>query len=82
MNDSIKESIERIVGLPIDKIRSMTLDEERELIRKKNTGDLNFSNRQRKSVYGRGNPLLARKKYRTIEYIDKKILDIEKNNSK
>ncbi|MFI3173141.1 MAG: hypothetical protein R3Y58_12360 [Eubacteriales bacterium] len=78
MSNNIRKSIERIVGMPIDKIRIMTQDEERAQVRKISSKDLHFSKRSRKSVYGRGNPLLARKKYRTIDYIDGKINDMVK----
>ncbi len=77
---SIERVVESIVGLKIDKIRNMTLEEEREYVKNKTSKDLVFSRRKRKGIYGRGNPLLAKKKYRTIEYIDEKILDIERGN--
>lgn len=77
VSNKIIVSIEKIVGLKIDEIKKLTVLEELEYIEQKNKQKLTFSNRKRSSIYGRGNPLLARKKYNTIQSVDKKILKIK-----
>ncbi len=73
MSQDARKGIEHIVGFS-----ALTPEEERAHIKKISNEDLHFSTRFRKSIYGRGNPLLARKKYRAMEYVDDKISDIIK----
>ncbi|MFI3207124.1 MAG: hypothetical protein R3Y33_07730 [Clostridia bacterium] len=73
MNNKVKKSIERIVNLPIEKIRTLSIGDEREIVKKRSSKDLHFSKHQRGSIYGRGNPLLAKKKYRTMEDVNNKL---------
>lgn len=50
----------------------MSADEERQWVEKKTGKKLSYSKENRHGIIGRGNPLLARKKIRTIEDLDKK----------
>lgn len=77
IGDDIAKSIERTVGLPIDQIRALQPFDELAHIKKFKKKSVVFSSRSRKGVYGRGNPLLARKKYRTIEYVNDKLDSIK-----
>lgn len=78
MNNSVVKSIERMVGLPIEKIRNMTLDEELLYIQNKNKRKVKFTTRRNRGVCGRGNPLLSKRKFRTMSYVDNKINEITK----
>ena len=51
---------------------NMDVEEERSWIEKRNHSKLSFSKRQRHGIIGRGNPLLARRKIRTAEDLEKK----------
>ena len=65
-------NIERVVGMPIEKLVTMDTKEERSWIEKKNNSKLAFSKKHRYGIIGRGNPLLARRKIRTAEDLEKK----------
>ena len=67
-----KMNIERVVGMPIEKLVTMDTKEERSWIEKKNNSKLAFSKKHRYGIIGRGNPLLARRKIRTAEDLEKK----------
>lgn len=67
-----KMNIERVVGMPIEKLVTMDTKEERSWIEKRNNSKLAFSKKHRYGIIGRGNPLLARRKIRTAEDLEKK----------
>lgn len=67
-----KMNIERVIGISIEKLINMDVEEERSWIEKRNHSKLSFSKRQRHGIIGRGNPLLARRKIRTAEDLEKK----------
>lgn len=67
-----KMNIERVIGIPIEKLVNMNVKEERSWIEKRNNSKLSFSKRHRYGIVGRGNPLLARRKIRTAEDLEKK----------
>ena len=72
ISEKTKRNIERVVGLPIDKICSMGMVEERSWVEKRNNKSLVFSKRRRYGVIGRGNPLIARRKIRTAKDLSEK----------
>ncbi len=76
LSDRAKARIEKITGVSILEINSLSLSDEKDLVLKKNNNALFFSRRKRGAVAGRGNPLLARKKIRTMEEVDKYLDDI------
>lgn len=72
ISDTAKSNIERAVGLSIDKIKTMSSIDERRWVEKRTKSKLTFSKNTKRSVTGRGNPLLSRRKFRTLEDLDKK----------
>lgn len=58
ISDKTKKNIERVVGLPLEKLSVMTIAEERAWIEQKNKSPLKFSKRRRYGFVGRGNPLI------------------------
>lgn len=67
-----KTNIERVLGIPIEKLTNMDMKEERSWVEKRNNSRLSFSKRQKYGIIGRGNPLLARRKIRTAADLEKK----------
>lgn len=72
MSNMAKQNIERVIGLSLDKIKAMSIDEEQKWVERRRRERLIFSKKRRKGIIGRGNPLLARRKIRTMEDLDKK----------
>lgn len=61
------KNIENTVGMPIEKMRRLTLDEEIAWVEKRRGTKVVFSKEKKAAIAGRGNPLLARKRIRTNE---------------
>lgn len=72
ISNTTKRNIERIVGVPLEKIAEMTVSEEKAWIEHRSKSPLQFSKRKRYGIIGRGNPLLARRKIRTFEDLGKR----------
>ncbi len=73
MSERTKKNISTCVGVPFERIVCLSLDDEIELASQKHGGKIVFSKKRNSSRVGRGNPLLARKKIRTIQDVEKKI---------
>lgn len=71
-SSATKSNVERVLGLEINKLNEMTFDQQQEWIEQRTNRKILFSKEKKHGVIGRGNPLLARKKIRTNEDIDKK----------
>lgn len=67
-----KNNLERSLGLPLTEYSKMTADEEMRWIEKKINKRVVYSKLRRHGVIGRGNPLLSRRKIRTIDDLMKK----------
>lgn len=66
-------NIERVLGVSIAQIKEMSYEEQEKLAQKKvKDTKIIFSKKKRKGRIGRGNPLLARRKIRTKEDLEKK----------
>ena len=66
-------NIKRILGASIAQIKEMSYEEQEKLTHGKVKGaKITFSKKKRKGRIGRGNPLLARRKIRTKEDLEKK----------
>ena len=78
MSNQTKENIKYITGLTTFDINKMDVLFEDEWVKQQTGRSLMFSNKIRHGIIGRGNPLLSRKKIRTMDYIDKKIDSITK----
>lgn len=63
------EDLENRTGLTYSQLRSFSLDEELSFF-KKNGKQVSFSKERREGIIGRGNPLLARRRIRTMEDVD------------
>lgn len=72
VSDVAKLNIEKTVGLKIDEIVNMSFDEQQQWVNNRTKSKLKFSKIHKRGVVGRGNPLLARKKIRTINDLNVK----------
>lgn len=72
MSDKAKSNNEHITGLSLEKMKTLSFDEEKQWIENRRKQMLVFSKRRKKGVTGRGNPLLARRKIRTMEDLAQK----------
>ncbi|MCL2755067.1 MAG: hypothetical protein FWD35_05065 [Oscillospiraceae bacterium] len=70
LSEETKASFKKIVGLEYEEILAMSHDEIMAYQKAKIPG-LGFSKVRKKGRYGRGNPLLARRKIRTFEDLDR-----------
>jgi hypothetical protein len=72
LNSESRGAVKRITGFSVDYIANdLILDVEISEVEKKTGKKLVFSRRIRSWNIGRGNPLLARRRFRTKEEIDK-----------
>lgn len=71
LSDRTKKNIERVLGIDIGDLLGMSINEEMEWIQKNHERPI-FSKVRRKMVLGRGNPLLSRRKIRTMDDLDNK----------
>lgn len=72
-SDNMREIIRRKTGYYPEDISEMTEEEENELIKSKIGSMPHFSRKYDSRKLGRGNVLLARRRFRTIEYINSRI---------
>lgn len=72
ISNTAKSNIERVVGLSMDKIKSLSFQEEQQWVESRTKKKICFSKKRKRGVAGSGNPLLVHKKIRTIEDLDKK----------
>ncbi len=73
LSSRTKKSISDGVGIPFEEIINLSLDEEIELASKRYGRRIIFSRNQGNRRIRRGNPLPARRKFRTLEDVEKKI---------
>ena len=64
-----KNNIKKATGLYVDQIIEMDISNELNIVKSKTASILRFSKRRKYGIIGRGNPLLSRRKIRTIEDI-------------
>lgn len=76
ISNTTKKNLEQSLGISLDEFSAMTAEEEKQWINNKNGKKVVFSKRRRHGIIGRGNPLLARRKVRTIDDISKKSQDL------
>lgn len=77
LSERTKKNISSSVAAPFERIVTLSLDEEICLVSQKHGEKIVFSKKRNGSRVGRGNPLLARKKIRTIQDIEKKIAKVK-----
>lgn len=76
-SDRTKKSIADCVGLTFDKICNLSLEEEIAIASKKYGRKIVFSQKRDSRHFGRGNPLLSSRKFRTLEEVEKRIARIK-----
>ena len=73
ISQEAKKTLERGIGLSLSQISELTLSDEISYVEAKTGKALIFSRRADSRKIGRGNPLLARKKFTTMEELNAKI---------
>ena len=76
ISDVTKRDLENILGMKLEDYGKMSAAQQQEWIEGKTGGKLKFSKRKRRGILGRGNPLLARRKLRTMDDIEQKSKDL------
>lgn len=78
ISENAKKVLENTIGMPINQVCELNVYDENAYIKAITGRELYFSKTFNPKIIGRGNPLLARKKFTTIEEINKKIDALEK----
>jgi hypothetical protein len=73
IGEEAKRILEKSIGLPLNQVSDLSINEEIALVKAKTGGKLQFTKNHDPRKIGRGNPLLARNKITTIEEINTKI---------
>lgn len=76
ISNTTKKNLERSLGMSLIAFSAMTADEEKRWANSKSNKKVVFSKRRRHGMIGQGNPLLARRKIRTIEDLGRKSRDL------
>ncbi|MCD8119474.1 MAG: hypothetical protein LUE29_08355 [Lachnospiraceae bacterium] len=72
LSNETRKNLESSFGMSLTAFDEMSADEERKWIESRTGRKLLYGNKRRKGVIGRGNPLLARRKIRTMDDLQKK----------
>lgn len=78
LSEKVLASIKSITGLSLEEMKKMDIYHEIEYVQKKTGKKLVFSSQPDARRIGRGDPLIARHRFRTIEEVDKRILKNKK----
>ncbi|MCM1226182.1 MAG: hypothetical protein NC320_01995 [Clostridium sp.] len=73
LNSMTQKNISICVGKPFNNITTLSPDEEEKLI----GNNVNFSKKRNPRRIGRGNPLLSRRNFRTLEEVENKLKEIK-----
>lgn len=76
LSNTTKANLERSLGIKLKDLAKMSADEERLWIENKIGKKLTYGKKKKHGVIGRGNPLLSRRKIRTIEDLERKSKNI------
>ena len=76
LNTTTKRNIEQCVSLSFSDLIAIDYDDEHHLIRPVNGRKIVFPTKRDSRRIGRGSPFLARRRFRTIEEVDKKLMEI------
>lgn len=76
MSALTKENVERVIGMKIGQLNNMTAEEEQAWVKKRSNQKIVFSKTRRHRVIGRGNPLVSRRKIRTLADLDARSKEI------
>ena len=72
LNDTSKANIKSVTGLDINQISSMSCNEQITWIEKRKKKSIVFSYVKKGAIAGRGNPLLSRRKFNTMDDLEVK----------
>lgn len=72
-----QNTLERIIGRPMSEISQMDAQEEIRFVESKTKRPLVFSKVGDHRMRGRGNPYITRRKFCTMEDVDKKIAELK-----
>ncbi|MBO5559720.1 hypothetical protein [Ruminococcus sp.] len=75
--ESVMSSITRITGASRDEILRMDIYHEVEHVEKRTGRKLIFSTKRDHRRIGRGNPLIARRRHRTMEDVEKGMMKVK-----
>ena len=73
ISSEAKSTLEKNIGLTLDQVCDLNVSGEVSLVKAKTGKVLTFSKTAHPQKIGRGNPLLARRKFTTIEEVNAKI---------
>lgn len=76
ISNTTKINLEKALGISLTEFNAMSAEQERQWIEKKIGGPLVFGKKRRYGIVGRGNPLLARRKIRTLDDMERKSKDL------
>jgi len=78
ISQETKATLERGIGLSLSQISELTLFDEINYVETRTGKNLIFSRKMDSRKIGRGNPLLARKRFTTMEELNAKIDALQK----
>jgi len=81
LRSETKQNIEACVSLSFSKLVDMDYDCERHLIKSTKGDQIIFPSKRDLRKIGRGNPLLARRRFRTMAEVDKRLTEIVNANT-
>lgn len=70
ISEVTKENMERVIGLKIAQLNNMTAEEEKTWVEQRCKQKIVFSKIRHPHVVGRGNPLVSRRRIRTLADVD------------
>lgn len=73
LSEKVLASIKSITGLSLEEMKKMDIYHEIEYVQKKTGKKLVFSSQSDARKKGRGSPLIARHRFRTIEEVDRRM---------
>lgn len=76
LSDRTRKSIADCIGMPFDKICGLSLEEEIAIASDRCKRKITFSRKHDSLRVGRGSPFLARRRFRTLDEVEKKIAGI------
>lgn len=68
LSNEVMASISQITGLSLDQMKRMDIYQEKEYIQSRNWKKLVYPTKRDARRSGRGNPLIARRRFRDIEF--------------
>lgn len=72
ISEKTKRNLELSIGSSLDNLKNMSADDEKKWIENKIGHSLKISKKRKHGLFCEGNPLLSRRKIRTIEDLNSK----------